>query len=57
MPMSGIQNRYAAGEIDVPPAIDIPELGVFRPGGKDWERGCQPARKRGGPAGLKLAIV
>jgi len=57
MPMSRIQDRYASGEIDVPTAVDIPEFGIFRAGGKDRERGCQSAWKRGGAAGLKFGVV
>ena len=53
MPMSRVQDGYAASEIDVPTAVDVPELGVFRAGGKDRECGCEPARKRSGTAGLK----
>ena len=55
--MAGIQNGDAAGEIDIAPAISIPDFSIFCAHRKDGRRSRNTARYGGFPATHEVCVT
>ena len=57
MPVSGVEHRDAAGEVDEAPALDVPDLGVVGALHEDLVALAQPGGQRGAAARHQGGIV
>ena len=54
--VAGVEHGDAAGEIDIAPALDVPDLGILRAGGIDGRRMPDAARDGGVAAGEQVGV-
>ncbi len=57
MAMADIENADSPGEVDIAPALDVPQLGILRPRGENRRRVSHSPRNRLQPAVHQFRIA